>query len=228
LSFWVDPKNIFRSFMSFFGSVFEYASRGGYMMIPLLISGCLAGGAILERLFLFHHSFRISQNFLQKAYAFMESAEIQQAQKHCASATHTPAGSVLHCALNYWNRPLDQMQLAIQNEAESWVFTLEKRMDLIDTVITAAPLMGLLGTITGMMASFQGLSEKGMHEPQAITGGVAEALIATATGLIIALVCLAGYNHLNAQIKEFIASLERLGGRLLVTRMEQERKKNLT
>jgi len=197
------------------------------MMIPLLLSGCLAGGAILERLFLFHHTYRMSKHFLSQSYAFLQSAQIEEAQKHVRTAIHTPSGAVLDCALHFWNHPIDQMQLAIQNEANSWVFTLEKRMDLIDTVTTAAPLMGLLGTITGMMTSFQGLSEKGMHEPQAITGGVAEALIATATGLIIALICLTSYNHLNAQIKNLIASLETLGGRLTVLRMEQESKKHL-
>jgi biopolymer transport protein ExbB len=83
--------------------------------------------------------------------------------------------------------------------------------------------MGLLGTITGMMASFRVLSEKGVNEPNAITGGVAEALIATATGLVIALVCLVAYNYLSAKIKEFIYEVESAASKLVEARMLLER-----
>ena len=92
------------------------------------------------------------------------------------------------------------MELAMKNRAEAWVPVLERRIDVLDTIITAAPLMGLLGTITGMMASFRVLSEKGVNEPNAITGGVAEALIATASGLGIAIFTLIFFNVFNAKL----------------------------
>ena len=113
----------------------------------------------------------------------------------------------------------------MKNRAEEWIPILEKRIDVIDTVITAAPLMGLLGTITGMMASFKVLSEKGVNEPNAITGGVAEALIATATGLVIALVCLVAFNYLSARVKLFIYDLESAASRLTELRMSVHRKR---
>src|SRR4029077_9683345 len=115
---------------------------------------------------------------------------------------------VLSAGLEHFSNPVTEMELSMKNRAEEWMPVLEKRIEVLDTVITAAPLMGLLGTITGMMASFRVLSEKGVNEPNAITGGVAEALIATATGLVIALVCLIAYNYLSTQIKLFIYQLE--------------------
>jgi biopolymer transport protein ExbB len=78
--------------------------------------------------------------------------------------------------------------------------------------------------MTGMMASFRVLSEKGVNEPNAITGGVAEALIATATGLVIALVCLVAYNYLSSKIKVFIYQVESAASRLIEARMAKERK----
>ena len=75
--------------------------------------------------------------------------------------------------------------------------------------------MGLLGTITGMMASFQVLSTNGVNEPNAITGGVAEALIATATGLIVALVSLLFYNYFNAQVKGTVEDMELMANHIL-------------
>ena len=111
----------------------------------------------------------------------------------------------------------------MKNQAELWMPRLEARIDIIDTVITAAPLMGLLGTITGMMASFQVLSEKGVNEPNAITGGVAEALIATATGLVIALFCLVAYNYLANRVKSYIYALESVGSQLVEARHVSQR-----
>jgi biopolymer transport protein ExbB len=111
----------------------------------------------------------------------------------------------------------------MKNQGEEWIPLLEKRIEIIDTVITAAPLMGLLGTITGMMGSFRILSEKGVNEPNAITGGVAEALIATATGLVIALICLVAYNYLSARIKEFIYEVEGASSKLVEARMALDR-----
>jgi biopolymer transport protein ExbB len=111
------------------------------------------------------------------------------------------------------------MELSMKNRAEEWIPRLERRIEVVDTVITAAPLMGLLGTITGMMSSFRVLSENGVNEPHAITGGVAEALIATATGLVIALLCLVAYNHLSSRVKSFVCEIESAASRLIEARL---------
>src|SRR4028119_2449873 len=85
---------------------------------------------------------------------------------------------------------------------------LHKRLGVLDTVITMAPLLGLLGTITGMIQSFNVVSTAGSSAPTAITGGVAEALIATAAGLGIAIAILPIYNWLTEKVKEIISEME--------------------
>ena len=110
----------------------------------------------------------------------------------------------------------------MKNRAEGELPKIEARLGVLDTVITAAPLMGLLGTITGMMGSFQVMSESGVNEPHAITGGVAEALIATATGLGIALLTLLAYNWLTHLVKHYIADLEASASRLTEARLKHE------
>ena len=85
---------------------------------------------------------------------------------------------------------------------------LHKRLGVLDTVITMAPLLGLLGTITGMIQSFNVVSTAGSSAPTAITGGVAEALIATAAGLTIAIMTLPVYNYLTERVKEIVADME--------------------
>jgi biopolymer transport protein ExbB len=127
----------------------------------------------------------------------------------------TPIGSILAKGQENQQKSTAAIELAMKNCAESWVPKFEKRIDVLDTVITAAPLMGLLGTITGMMGSFRVLSEKGVNEPNAITGGVAEALIATATGLVIALVCLMAYNFFLSRIKTLVYEMESAASKFL-------------
>jgi biopolymer transport protein ExbB len=203
---------------------FEFIMHGGFMMYPLLISALVALTVIIEKFYSFRtHYFtprEVTNEVIQKVLAH----QLDEALKVCARKD-TPVTSVLSSGISHFQNPAEEMELSMKNQAEEWMPLLEKRIEVIDTVITAAPLMGLLGTITGMMASFQVLSEKGVNEPNAITGGVAEALIATATGLVIALCCLVAYNHLSARVKTFIYEVESAASRLLEARMAVQRKR---
>jgi len=202
---------------------FEFIERGGFMMYPLLAAALIALTVIIERTVIFHKRFKMSPQLLREILNEVENHKLAEANAKCRKFA-TPVGAVISAGLEHFDKPLSEMELIMKNRAEEWVPLLEKRIDVLDTVITAAPLMGLLGTITGMMASFRVLSEKGVNEPNAITGGVAEALIATATGLVIALICLVAYNHLSAQIKVFIYQLESVASRLVEIRMTRQQK----
>jgi biopolymer transport protein ExbB len=201
---------------------FEFIMRGGFMMYPLLLSALIALTVIFERLFVFQKRYRTSGELVLQVMDLIRSGKLQDADQLCHEHA-TPIASVLCAGIEHFQNPVEEMELAMKNQAEAWVPLLEKRIDIIDTVITAAPLMGLLGTITGMMASFRVLSEKGVNEPNAITGGVAEALIATATGLVIALVCLVAFNYLSGQVKIFIYQVESAASRLVEARMARSR-----
>ncbi len=203
-------------------SGFEFILRGGFMMYPLLISALISISVIIERVLIFKRRFQTTNDFRFKVFDAIKSGKLADAEKLC-SEIQTPVSSVIANGIGHFKNSIEEMELSMKNAAEEWVPLLEKRVDIIDTVITAAPLMGLLGTITGMMASFQVLSEKGVNEPNAITGGVAEALIATATGLVIALFSLIAYNYLSAKIKVFIYDLEAVASRLVEIRMSAER-----
>lgn len=199
----------------------ELILKGGFMMYPLLISAVIALTVILERLYTFHLKFKAPLDLVSKSLEQAAAGDSDTAEKNSAQYT-SPLAAVLTTGLRNFRVPKEQMELAMKNEAERWLPLLEKRVDIVDTVITAAPLMGLLGTITGMMNSFQVLSAKGVNEPNAITGGVAEALIATATGLIVALFCLVAYNYLTSLVKHYIYELESVASRLIEARLVSE------
>ncbi len=203
-------------------SGFEFILRGGVMMYPLLLSALIAMAVILERIYTLRRIYVTSPAWVSKMFKYLKGGEIKKAEEACRKLK-TPISTVVLAGIEHFENPLEEMELSMKNQAEAWVPLFEKRVEVIDTVITAAPLMGLLGTITGMMASFQVLSEKGVNEPHAITGGVAEALIATATGLVIALVCLVAYNFLTAQIKFYIYEIESVASRLVEVRLSVQR-----
>ncbi len=204
----------------------EFIFRGGFMMYPLLISALIALTVIIERIFVFQRTYTTSPELISQTFSQLRAQRFDQAKQICQGA-ETPITSVLMAGIEHFENPLEEMELSMKNQAEAWIPLLEKRIEVIDTVITAAPLMGLLGTITGMMASFQVLSEKGVNEPNAITGGVAEALIATATGLVIALFCLVAYNYLTAKVKVYIYEVESVASRLVEVRLAIQRKKEM-
>lgn len=202
----------------------EFIMRGGFMMYPLLLSALIALTVILERFYIFFRVYRTPEGLVSKVLKLVHSNQLKEADQLCQSQA-TPVAAVLAAGIEHFANPVAEMELSMKNQAEQWIPLLERRIEVIDTVITAAPLMGLLGTITGMMASFRVLSEKGVNEPNAITGGVAEALIATATGLVIALLCLVAYNYLSARIRVFIYEVESVASRLIEARMAADRKK---
>ena len=102
---------------------------------------------------------------------------------------------------------------------------LKKRLTILDTIITLAPLLGLLGTVTGMIGSFGIMSQSGIGQPHAVTGGVAEALIATATGLLIAILTLVPYNYFSNRAEQEVQQIEFYASRLELLLGEREEKK---
>jgi biopolymer transport protein ExbB len=195
----------------------QLLSHGGFMMYPLLLSGLIALAVMIERFWLLKSRLITPKIEVQSFFALIQKGDLGNAATQ-AQASRSPVMNVLYSGVKDPSAPLDEVELSMQNEAEMWIPLVERRLEVLDTVITAAPLMGLLGTITGMMASFQVLSEKGVNEPGAITGGVAEALIATATGLVIALITLVAYNYLNQAVKDLLFEMENAASRLIEVR----------
>ena len=189
------------------------------MMIPLLLSAFIALTVIFERFYFLKKVFHLPPTDAQALHTSLKSGDLASIQKNLILTT--PVTSVLKEGVKHFSASPAELERIMSNEAQRWIPLLEKRLEILDTVITAAPLMGLLGTITGMMASFQVLSENGVNEPNAITGGVAEALIATATGLVIALVCLLAYNYFNALVKHYLQSIEDSANLLLESRLKK-------
>jgi biopolymer transport protein ExbB len=176
--------------------------RGGFVMIPLLTASVVAMTVILERLF-FWRRLRLRRRETG-ILALVAEGDLPQAMQ-AASASRQPVARVLGAGIAAKHlSPGSAMQAAAQAE----VSQARRYLPILDTVITLAPLLGLLGTITGMISAFGIVSEAGLGQPHAITGGIAEALIATATGLLIAIMTLIPYNYFRSKVEQLTDLLE--------------------
>jgi biopolymer transport protein ExbB len=182
--------------------------KGGLIMIPLLASSVIALTVIVERLF-FWRALQ-SQAVHTTILDLVAQGELEAAYRVASRSSH-PIAHVLQAGLAHKHlSPGTAMQAAAQAE----VGQLRRYLPILDTIITLGPLLGLLGTITGMISAFGIMSEAGLGQPHAVTGGVAEALIATATGLFIAIMTLVPYNYFNAKVEQLMSLMEEQATRL--------------
>jgi biopolymer transport protein ExbB len=183
--------------------------KGGFVMIPLLAASLLSTAVILERLY-FWWSLRRREGDIALFEELVAEGEFEQALKMPHTTRH-PVVRVLQAGLEYRHTsPGTAMEAAAQVELQH----LGAYLPILDTIITLAPLLGLLGTITGMIGAFGIVSETGLGQPNTITGGIAEALIATATGLFIAIMTLIPYNYFRARVERLATQIEEQATRL--------------
>jgi biopolymer transport protein ExbB len=183
-------------------SVIDVLIKGGIVMIPLLACSLISLALTIERA-LFWTKLK-SRRAIEEILALVEKGEFEPALR-LGKASPEPIARVLAAGIAYRNpAPAKAMESAAQAE----IPVLKRRLGILDTIVTLAPLLGLLGTVVGMISSFDIMSEAGMGQPHAVTGGVAEALIATATGLLIAILTLVSYNYFTARAEREIDAME--------------------
>jgi biopolymer transport protein ExbB len=186
----------------------EIIIKGGPVMVPLLACSIISLAVTIERFMFWRRitSREPVEELLQKVerHDFKPALELGR-------RSDLPVARVLAAGLAHRNPFLSK---ALEVAAQAEIPILKKRLTILDTIITLAPLLGLLGTITGMISSFGIMSEAGLGRPHAVTGGVAEALIATAAGLLIAILTLIPYNYFSNRAERELEEIEYYASRL--------------
>jgi len=187
---------------------------GGVIILPLSLLAIIMLAILLEKAFIYWRFARLSSDLLNlvETYGFkwedLEKILSGLDRRHYYKRFFEVVISNRHHP-SWWteSRAADEAQLI---EA-----SLSRRLWALETIVTAAPLLGLVGTVIGMMRAFQVIGSEGLVNPTAVTGGVAEALIATVVGLIIALIALFGFNYFSRLQSQTMDEMERLGTRLI-------------
>lgn len=212
--------------MSWFENAFAFLVKGGPVMVPLMACSVASIAVLVERVLRLKEANTDTSELIRSVEDSLFSGQPERAEKACEENC-TPVGAILHAGLKCRRGGVHQVQRAMEEKAMGEQAKLQVRLGMLDTIITIAPLLGLLGTVTGMIGSFHVISSKqGLSAPTAITGGVAEALIATATGLTIAIVTLVGYNYLNERVKRAIEMMELRATQMYNALADLEERKN--
>jgi biopolymer transport protein ExbB len=182
----------------------QYFIKGGWIMWPILATSLTAFSVIIERIIWWKtEKGKRDDERLIKVYAAMEKGDLKVASG-LARTSQDPILRVIWHGLNHYHSSLEG---ALQVAAAIELKRAGRFLVVMDTIVTLAPLLGLIGTVTGLMRSFFSLGSAEISA-EALTGGIAEALIATACGLSIAVVCLIALNVCSAAVAEFQFELQ--------------------
>lgn len=182
--------------------------KGGPVMIPLLCCSVIALAVVIER---GRFWWRLRPTREVEQLLTLAAARKWEDAILLGEGSQIPVARVLAAGIRHKN---PAPTLAMEAAAHDELARLRRYLPVLDTVITLSPLLGLLGTVTGMISSFGVMASGGIGQPHAITGGVAEALIATATGLGIAIATLVPYNYFSTRVERVLGDIERYGSRL--------------
>jgi biopolymer transport protein ExbB len=185
----------------------ELFRQGGPIMWPLLLCAIVSVAVMLERFISINRAAVNTESLTERVRDLLTKGQVNEALEFCEKEPG-PIPALLANGIRTRHLDSDSIERSMEELALRETPLLYKRLGVLDTVITVAPLLGLLGTITGMMNTFSVISTAGQNNPTAITGGIGEALIATACGLSIAIVTLLAYNYLTEKVKEIIADME--------------------
>jgi len=185
--------------------LWEVFLSGGPVMWPLLLCSILALSVILERcMFWFASRSRRNSSLAGEVLDLASKGEWEEIRQRTASSRdyviRVLVSGILH--RNY------DMGRAMEAEADSQVRNMQRFMGVLDTMITISPLLGIFGTVLGIIASFKVLGMAGLDDPRAVTGGIAQALITTAAGLGIAIASVFPYNYFNSRIEQAVHEME--------------------
>jgi len=182
--------------------------KGGPVMWPLFLCAIVSVTVIIERLLAQSAVSKASQGLVSKVRQALLRGDLSETERMLEAASG-PVAKVLLTGMKNRDLQRDQLEHLMDEVAIDEIPPLSRGLGVLDTIITIAPLLGLLGTVTGMIKAFQIVAVTSVSgAPAKITGGVAEALIATATGLVIAIVTLVGYNHLSGGVKKIVSDME--------------------
>lgn len=187
---------------------------GGLVMIPLSAMAIIALAIIFDKIFYYQKHVKISKKFfnLIETYNFDWQKFNQQLQKLNQKNCYHKFFKII---FENKTKPIWWLESRAIDEAKQIEKDLNSMLWILETIITSAPLLGLLGTIMGMMSSFKIIGNQGIVNPTGITAGVAESLIATGFGLIIAIIALFAFNYFIKIQNQTIDELERLGTRII-------------
>ena len=188
--------------------LFDLAQKGGWIMIPIALLSVLAVFIFFERFFVIRNAGKEDKGFMDRIRDYIHDGKIDLALNLCRT-TDTPASRMIEKGISRLGRPMGDVLVAIENVGNMEVSKLEKGFPLVATAAGGAPMLGFLGTVTGMVRAFFDMSNAGSALDMTILSkGIYEALVTTVAGLIVGIIALFAYNYLVSMVNNVVNKME--------------------
>ncbi len=202
--------------------MFEIVKAGGIMMGPIILASIVAAAIFLERLWTLQSKRVLPAELTQKVWRWVEQRQIQE--KHIvALQQNSPLGKILAAGLLNIDRERSVIRESIEDTGRHVLHELERFIGTLGTIASLSPLMGLLGTVFGMIRTFNAITTSGIGNPASLAGGIAEALITTAAGLTVAIPALLAYKYLRGRVQALVVQMEKEAIKLVEAIESQQR-----
>jgi biopolymer transport protein ExbB len=190
-------------------AMWEIVRAGGPFMWPIILCSIIAAGILLERLWTLQRKRVLPQDLLKKV---SELADRNQVNPKVIEALekNSPLGRILAAALANRHRGREIMMERIEDTGRHVVHELERFLNSLGTIASISPLLGLLGTVTGIIRAFNAVMLGGMGDPRMLAGGISEALITTAGGLAVAIPSFIAYRYLRGKVERIVIEMEKI------------------
>lgn len=189
-------------------SLIDLASKGGWLMIVLLILSILAIYIFGNKYWLIRKAGKMDKNFMNDIHDLIHDGKINSALELCRQYD-SPIARLVEKGIERIGRPLNDIQTAVENMGNVEVARLEKNLPMLATIAGGAPMIGFLGTVTGMIRAFFNMSTAGNNiDITLLSGGIYEAMVTTVGGLFVGIIAYFGYNFLTSQISNLVFKME--------------------
>lgn len=186
----------------------EIFEKGGIMMYPLLLASVLALAIIIERFFSLQKRKVIIPEIISVVEQFSSFKDMELAKNICAKY-NGPLSNLIQLGLENTDLERAEIKELIEDQGRQEVRHLEKGLTILETIAVISPLMGLLGTVLGMIKVFGVIKEQGIGQAAALSGGISEALITTVTGLFVGIPVLIFFNYFSRKAENFVLDIEK-------------------
>lgn len=195
-------------------AIIDLFTKGGIYIFPLILCSIFGLAIFLQKFHILQRKKLLPEEFLSSLYKTVETKGLEEAKSLSASSDSAVARMALAAAQNS-GKSKAEMQEAIEAVGKAEAQGLEKYIETLLTISSISTLIGLLGTISGMIKVFAVISEKDIVDPPSLAGGISEALYTTALGLTIAIPALIAYKYTDGKFRELISELEDEGKKIL-------------
>jgi biopolymer transport protein ExbB len=196
------------------GDMIAYLSRGGIVMIPLLLCSILGLTIVIEKSFNLRRRKVMIPEIISVIETISSSEDIKMATNIC-ERNSGPFANIILVGLRNTGLTKEEMKEIIIDQGRQEVRTLERGLAVLETIAGIAPLLGLLGTVLGMIKVFTVITTQGTGQASLLAGGISEALITTVTGLVIGIPVLVAFNYFTNRAENFILDIEKYSTHLL-------------